>query len=130
MQYADLDRPLGLGGCAKRSARDKRCGERRVPDSAQHLRASLSNVPVVSIAVGARSRPRLLQRRGGSGRRPDRAFSCPNFEQRLPDAWRDARHDIFIGRFKSRITMTDHDAVLAANLEFYRAFAMRDLDAM
>ena len=26
--------------------------------------------------------------------------------------------------------MTDHDAVLAANLEFYRAFAMRDLDAM
>src|SRR3954466_86429 len=42
MQYTDLDRPLGLGGCGKRSARDKRCGERRVPDSAQHLRASLS----------------------------------------------------------------------------------------
>lgn len=26
--------------------------------------------------------------------------------------------------------MTDHDAVLAANLEFYRAFAARDLSAM
>ena len=26
--------------------------------------------------------------------------------------------------------MTDHDAVLAANLEFYRAFAARDLAAM
>ena len=26
--------------------------------------------------------------------------------------------------------MTDHDAVLAANLEFYRAFAARDLTAM
>jgi hypothetical protein len=26
--------------------------------------------------------------------------------------------------------MTDHDAVLAANLEFYRAFAARDLPAM
>jgi hypothetical protein len=26
--------------------------------------------------------------------------------------------------------MTDHDAVLAANLEFYRAFATRDLAAM
>ena len=26
--------------------------------------------------------------------------------------------------------MNDHDAVLAANLEFYRAFAVRDADAM
>src|SRR5215510_5931197 len=31
---------------------------------------------------------------------------------------------------KSRITMTDQDAVLVANLEFYRAFATRDLAAM
>jgi ketosteroid isomerase-like protein len=29
-----------------------------------------------------------------------------------------------------RIAMTDQDAVLAANLEFYRAFATRDLRAM
>jgi ketosteroid isomerase-like protein len=29
-----------------------------------------------------------------------------------------------------RIVMTDQDAVLAANLEFYRAFATRDLRAM
>ena len=26
--------------------------------------------------------------------------------------------------------MTDHDAVLAANLEFYRAFTVRDVAAM
>src|SRR5690242_5880572 len=31
---------------------------------------------------------------------------------------------------KSRTTMTDQDDVLAANLEFYRAFATRDLAAM
>lgn len=30
----------------------------------------------------------------------------------------------------SGIAMTDHDAVLAANLEFYRAFAARDVAAM
>jgi hypothetical protein len=31
---------------------------------------------------------------------------------------------------ESGIAMTDQDAVLAANLEFYRAFATRDLEAM
>jgi ketosteroid isomerase-like protein len=34
------------------------------------------------------------------------------------------------GELKRGIAMTDKDAVLAANLEFYRAFAARDLAAM
>jgi ketosteroid isomerase-like protein len=32
--------------------------------------------------------------------------------------------------FRAGIVMTDSDAVLAANLEFYRAFTMRDIAAM
>jgi len=36
----------------------------------------------------------------------------------------------FIFSAQAEAAMTDSDAVLAANLEFYRAFATRDLDAM
>jgi ketosteroid isomerase-like protein len=48
----------------------------------------------------------------------------------FPIVWRDARHHRIVGVTDAEDRMTDQDAVLAANLEFYRAFATRDLRAM
>src|SRR5215467_15840185 len=85
------------------------------------------------LGVGARSRPpRSTATPTPPGLRVgDPRVDCTAYTMgKTTDRLATCAPSSYVGKTEPRIAMTDHDDVLAANLEFYRAFAARDLAAM